>query len=58
MDLVSEVQTLGRRILWSNEVRVLTSSRLNAKAPQVFSYFLRALSTESAALDDLDGLEG
>ena len=54
VDLVMKVQALGRRILWTNQVRVLTSSRLNAKAPQGFSYFLRALNTESAALQDLE----
>ncbi|WP_130804013.1 glycosyltransferase [Acinetobacter ihumii] len=38
--LVEKMQALGLRISWSNKLRVITSARLEGKAPQGFSNFL------------------
>ena len=51
VDLVQQMQGLGLNILWSNKIRVKTSSRLNAKTPEGFSYFLKTLKSETKPLD-------
>lgn len=41
--LVEQMQAINLNIMWTNRVRVTTSSRLDARAPEGFAYFLRAI---------------
>lgn len=47
VDLVKRMQQLNLKIVWSNLVRVTTSSRLDARAPQGFAHFLKQIQQES-----------
>lgn len=43
VDLVKKFEDQGREIMWSNQVRVITSSRLDARANEGFAAFLANL---------------
>lgn len=43
VDLVNKFETQGHAITWSNDVRVITSSRLQARASEGFAAFLNTL---------------
>ena len=45
VNLVEQMQALNLKIVWSNLVRVTTSSRLDARAPEGFAHFLQQLET-------------
>ncbi|MGP5493964.1 glycosyltransferase [Psychrobacter celer] len=45
VDLVNKFDSQGYNIIWSNRVRVTTSSRLNARASEGFAAFLANLET-------------
>lgn len=46
--LVEKFKKNNYSITWSNQVRVTTSSRLNARAPNGFSTFLTTINTEQS----------
>lgn len=41
--LVEQMQAMNLNITWTNRVRVTTSSRLDARAPEGFAHFLKAI---------------
>lgn len=41
--LVEKMQAMNLNMIWSNQVRVTTSSRLDARAPEGFAHFLKAI---------------
>lgn len=41
--LVEQMQAMNLNITWTNRVRVTTSSRLDAKAPEGFAHFLKTI---------------
>ena len=49
--LVKQMLSLDLKIIWSNLVRVKTSSRLNARAPEGFASFLQQLEMTSRAVE-------
>lgn len=49
--LIKKMQSLNLKIIWSNLVRVKTSSRLNARAPEGFSSFLHQLEITSSSIE-------
>ena len=46
VDLVKKFDTRGLSIVWSNQVRVITSSRLEARADEGFAHFLNKLQQD------------
>ncbi|TCB50730.1 glycosyltransferase [Acinetobacter sp. ANC 4779] len=50
VDLIQRMLKLNLKIIWSNLVRVKTSSRLNARAPEGFSSFLHQLEIASSPI--------
>ena len=48
VDLVNRFESQGFNILWSNKVRVITSSRLQARAKEGFAAFLNNLQQSSS----------
>ena len=48
--LVEQMQKLNLKIVWSNLVRVTTSSRLDARAPEGFAHFLQQLEIPNKSL--------
>lgn len=49
VNLVERMQTMNLKIVWSNLVRVTTSSRLDARAPEGFASFLQQLEETPTA---------
>lgn len=49
VDLVKKFETQGYTITWSNRVRVITSSRLQARATEGFAAFLADLETTNSS---------
>ena len=49
--LIKQMLSLDLKIIWSNLVRVKTSSRLNARAPEGFASFLQQLEVPSRAVE-------
>jgi hypothetical protein len=47
VDLVKRFESTGYAITWSNRVRVITSSRLQARATEGFAAFLANLETNN-----------
>jgi len=51
VDLIQRMRNLNLKIIWTNLVRVKTSSRLNARAPEGFSSFLHQLEITSRVVE-------
>lgn len=47
VDLVKRAEKIGLHISWSNQLRVITSSRLNSRVDEGFSRFLRVIEQEN-----------